>query len=117
MKLFEYQAKELLRREGIGVPRGAQVRTSQGAAGAAYRLGPVAVKAQATAITDPVYQYWVESPAGTWAQSGPYSTATTYAFTPTAAGTYRVVVYAKDPVALNTAAFAVTAAATVTVSG
>lgn len=78
---------------------------------------PVAVQAQATAITDPVYQYWVESPAGAWSQSGPYSTATTYAFTPSAAGTYRVVVYAKDPVALNTAAFAVTATATVTVGG
>ncbi|MDA8064859.1 MAG: succinate--CoA ligase subunit beta [Thermaerobacter sp.] len=46
MKLFEHQAKELFRREGIGVPRGAQVRTPQGAAGVAYRLGPVAVKAQ-----------------------------------------------------------------------
>lgn len=77
----------------------------------------VAVSAQATAITDPVYQYWVESPAGAWSQSGPYSTGTTFTFTPSAAGTYRVVVYAKDPYAPNTAAFAVDAVASVDVAG
>ena len=85
---------------------------SGGTAGA-----PMALTAQATFITDPVYQFWVESPSGTWSQSGPYSTARSFTFTPSAAGTYRVVAYAKDPYAPSTAAFAIVAQATVAVGG
>ncbi len=78
---------------------------------------PVALSAQAAFITDPVYQFWVESPSGTWSQSGPYATASFFTFTPSAAGTYRVVAYAKDPYAPSTAAFAIAAQATVPVGG
>ncbi len=84
---------------------------------AAAAGAPVTATAAATALTDPVYQFWVENPSGVWSQSGPYGPARTFQFTPVAAGTYRVVVYAKDPYAPNTAAFSVRAVSTVTVSG
>ena len=49
MKLPEYRAKELLARQGIAVPLGEVVVSAAGAADAARRLGPVAVKAQVLA--------------------------------------------------------------------
>lgn len=75
----------------------------------------VPIAAAATNITNPVYQVWIRSPSGSWSQSGPYSPGSTYTFTPTTAGTYTVVVYAKDPYAPNTAAYAVVAEQHVTV--
>lgn len=71
--------------------------------------------ATATNITNPVYQVWLQSPDGSWTQSGAYVHGNTFTFTPSAAGTYRVVVYAKDPYAPNTSVFAVAAAQTVQV--
>ncbi len=55
--------------------------------------------AQAENLIDPVYQFWVENPSGTW-QGTNYTSSSVYGFTPLVAGTYRVIVYAKDPVAL-----------------
>ena len=75
----------------------------------------LAITAQATGLTTPVYQLWWELPSGVWQSSGAYSTTHAWTLTPTAAGTYRVVVYAKDPLAPNTAADAVSAETTVTV--
>jgi len=69
--------------------------------------GPVAagtsvtVTAHAVNIYDPLYQFWVESPEGTWTQSGAYAPDGTYTFTAGASGTYRMVAYAKSPLAAN----------------
>lgn len=76
---------------------------------------PVSVAAAARNLTNPVYQMWVQSPAGIWSQSGAYTHASQFSFTPGSAGTYRVVIYAKDPYAPNTSAFAVEATASVAV--
>lgn len=62
---------------------------------------PVTVTAQATGIYDPQYQFWYEDPSGAWHQSGDYSGSNTFTFTPNAAGTYSIIVYAKSPLALN----------------
>jgi hypothetical protein len=64
---------------------------------------PVTLLAQATNIYDPVYQFWVQAPDGTWSQSGAYSTSSTYTFKPSLPGTYRFVAYAKSPAAANNA--------------
>ncbi|RMG55491.1 MAG: succinyl-CoA synthetase subunit beta [Acidobacteria bacterium] len=46
-RLHEYQGKELLKQQGIHIPRGAVVSTPQGAASAAEEIGlPVVIKAQ-----------------------------------------------------------------------
>lgn len=46
-RLHEYQGKELLKQQGIRIPRGAVVATPQGAANAAEEIGlPVVIKAQ-----------------------------------------------------------------------
>ncbi len=66
----------------------------------------ISVQAAATGITQPVYQFWIENPSGRWTQSGPYGSST-FQFTPSAAGTYTVTVFAKDPIAPATSAFAV----------
>ena len=73
------------------------------------------VTAQATGLTDPVYQLWWELPTGVWESSGAYSAVHTWTLLPADVGTYHVVVYAKDPLAPNTAAEAVSAEATITV--
>ena len=73
------------------------------------------VTAQATGLTDPVYQLWWQLPTGAWESSGAYSPVHTWTVLPTEAGTYHVVVYAKDPLAPNTAAEAVSAETTITV--
>ncbi len=62
---------------------------------------PITLSAVAQNIYDPLYQFWVESPSGTWSQSGPYGTSTHYTFTPSTPGTYRYVAFAKSPVAAN----------------
>src|SRR5690606_31109243 len=47
MRLHEYQAKELLARYGVPVPKGRAARTPDDAAAIAEELGKVVVKAQA----------------------------------------------------------------------
>ncbi|MCL8208206.1 MAG: peptidoglycan-binding protein [Actinomycetia bacterium] len=68
---------------------------------------PVTLGAQASHLIDPVYQWWWEDPAGQWHASGDYAPAATFTWTPGMAGTYHVVVYAKDPLAPNNATDAV----------
>jgi len=62
---------------------------------------PVTLLGQATNIYDPLFQFWVEAPDGTWTQSGNYSKSSTYTFTPSQPGKYRFVAYAKSPLAAN----------------
>ncbi len=66
----------------------------------------VTVQASATSLIDPVYQFWYETPNGQWTGSS-YTTSSRFTFTPSTSGTYPVVVYAKDPVAPNTAEFSI----------
>lgn len=48
-----------------------------------------------------LYQFWVKDPTGAWASSGEYSNKDTYCVTGNMAGTYTVVVYAKDAQSQN----------------
>ena len=61
----------------------------------------VTLQAQATDIYQPLYQFWVEAPDGTWSQSGAYSSAAAYTFKPSQPGIYHFVAYAKSPEAAN----------------
>ena len=77
---------------------------------------PVTLTASTSGITHPVYQFWYETPSGQWTASGDYQNSGSFTFTPSQSGTYHVVVYAKDPYAPATPAFAITAISTVSVS-
>ncbi|OLZ12006.1 triple tyrosine motif-containing protein [Sulfobacillus thermosulfidooxidans] len=77
---------------------------------------PLTVTASSFGITNPVYQFWYETPSGQWVASGNYQSQATFTFTPSQSGTYHVIVYAKDPYAPATAAYAVTAESMVTIS-
>ncbi|MCL5116933.1 MAG: protease pro-enzyme activation domain-containing protein [Firmicutes bacterium] len=74
------------------------------------------IGATATHLTNPVYQFWIEPPTGPWQASGSYSHQGSWSFVPTVAGTYHVVVYAKDPYAPATAAFSVVSSEALIVS-
>ncbi len=65
------------------------------------------IEASATNLITPVYQFWVENPQGQWTSSGGYQPGSGYVYTPPEAGTYRTIVYAKDPDAPNNAQDAV----------
>ncbi len=67
----------------------------------------VTFQSEAAHLIQPVYQYWVENPQGQWTASGNYQNTPNWAFTPRAAGTYRVVAYAKDLMAPSNATDAV----------
>ena len=58
----------------------------------------VTLSAQAIRITNPVYQFWVQLPSGTWISSAAYGSST-YTLIPAVAGTYKVAAFAKDPYA------------------
>ena len=59
------------------------------------------VSATATNIYDAQYQFWYETPSGSWEQSGNYSSSNNFTFTPSQSGTYQFIAYAKSPLALN----------------
>ena len=59
------------------------------------------ISATATNIYNPLYQFWYETPAGQWVQSGNYQSSNSFTFTPTESGTYTFIAYAKSPLALN----------------
>lgn len=59
---------------------------------------PLLFSAQAIGVTNPVYQFWIELPSGTWVSSGAYGSPN-YIFTPLQPGTYKVAGFAKDPYA------------------
>lgn len=61
----------------------------------------VTLTAQAQNITQPLYQFWVESPRGQWTQSGAYQSRPTFTFPVTEEGAYHYVAYAKSPLAAN----------------
>lgn len=65
--------------------------------GPLLRGNTATLTASAANIAHPLYQFWIESPSGTWSQSGPYQSRPTDTVTLSAAGTYRAVVYAKSP--------------------
>lgn len=75
---------------------------------------PVALDAHASGISNPVYQFWIQSPNGQWHASGAYGAGTDL-FQPNGSGTYTIVVYAKDLYAPATSAFAVSTSMTFTV--
>lgn len=75
----------------------------------------VILAADATNITNPVYQYWVENPAGQWAPATGYTHGHQLTYTPKTPGTYVIHVYAKDPYAPSTASYAVMASVRLTV--
>lgn len=57
----------------------------------------IGLAANESGLSGPVqYQYWYQTPDGVWHQSGHYSSANTFSFTPSAAGTYKVVAYARS---------------------
>lgn len=51
--------------------------------------------AEPRGITDPVFQFWFETPAGTWESSGPYGPADTFSTPADAPGTWYAMVYAR----------------------
>lgn len=67
------------------------------------------VTATATNLPNAQFQFWVESPAGTWT-GGAYGSARTDTIPLSTAGTYRVVAYAKTPAAPGDAAGALESA-------
>ncbi|WP_053959895.1 protease pro-enzyme activation domain-containing protein [Sulfobacillus thermosulfidooxidans] len=77
---------------------------------------PLTITANSSGITHPVYQFWYETPSGQWMASGNYQTQASFTFTPSQTGTYHIVVYAKDPYAPATAAYALAAKSTISVS-
>lgn len=76
---------------------------------------PLTLTAQALHLINPVYQFWYKTPRGQWVGSN-YGTSPTFTFHPKQPGTYDLVVYAKDPVAPDTAEFSVWNTAEVTAS-
>ncbi len=67
----------------------------------------ISLTANATHLIDPVYQWWWENPQGVWRASGNYSSNPQFDWTPKESGSYKILVYAKDPIAPNNAADAV----------
>jgi hypothetical protein len=66
---------------------------------------PITVQAQATGVSRAVYQFWVYPPGGAppgpdvqngWISSGTFSLSPQYQFTPSQAGVYQVVAYARS---------------------
>ena len=94
----------------------ASVNTSDAAPNSA-----VTISANATNLTNPVYQYWIGTPNGSggyhWRANGGYVTATSYTFHPSASGKYRIAVYAKDLNAPSDAQFALLKVVTMNVFG
>lgn len=76
----------------------------------------VTLTAGSTNISPVLYQFWYESPNGTWTASGNYGNSSTYSFTASAAGTYHFIAYAKMPDAINDAQGAGYSAVSVTQS-
>ncbi|AEJ39614.1 peptidase S8/S53 subtilisin kexin sedolisin [Sulfobacillus acidophilus TPY] len=74
---------------------------------------PLTVTGLASDITAAQYQWWIESPSGQWTSSGAYQSSPVWTFTPTQSGTYTLILYAKDPLALATEANAISTRTTV----
>ena len=57
----------------------------------------VTFQAQASGITNPEYQFWVEEPNGQWVDAQNYSTSSTFTLNNVQAGNYLVAVYVMTP--------------------
>ena len=55
----------------------------------------ISLTANATGITNPLYQFWFESPTGNWQSSGKYQSTNTFAVPATVPGPWHVVVYSR----------------------
>ena len=55
----------------------------------------VTLSASASGIPSPVYQFWYETPNGSWAGGGAYSGSSTYNLAVNQSGTWHVLVYAR----------------------
>ncbi len=71
--------------------------------------------AKAQQLINPVYQLWWETPSGQGLSSGAYTADPSFAWRPSTAGTYHLIVYAKDLNTPNNGLDAVTASGAVTV--
>jgi|GEM_PF-4781330 len=56
----------------------------------------VTLRAASVGLPNPTYQFWVESPTGTWQNIYGYGPNATASFTPTLAGIWHVIAYARD---------------------
>lgn len=57
---------------------------------------PVTINAVPTGFSSPVYQFWILAPGGSYTSSGNYSSSSSYTFTPNTAGSWQVMVYARE---------------------
>lgn len=55
----------------------------------------VTLSASASGISNPVYQFWYQTPDGSWAGAGPYSGSSTYTVSVNTPGTWHAMVYAR----------------------
>lgn len=60
---------------------------------------PFTVQAIPIGFSDPVVQFWILAPGGSYTPNGPYQPSITYTFTPKIAGTWQVMVYARESTA------------------
>jgi len=67
---------------------------------------PVTVTAKASACANPLYQFWMAAPGGSWQMMQAYSTSPTFNWSTTgaAAGTYSLSVWVRDASSLGTTA-------------
>ncbi|AEW05721.1 hypothetical protein Sulac_2248 [Sulfobacillus acidophilus DSM 10332] len=56
---------------------------------------PIIVTADVNDIPNPVYQFWVKTPSGTWESSGHYQPSNTFTIPTTQPGTWVVMAYAR----------------------
>ncbi len=84
-----------------GVFNGLSVSVQSSASGEVAKGQSVTLTATASGIFSPLYQFWYQSPDGTWHQSGAYQTSNTFAFTAGMSGPYKYVAYAKSPAAAS----------------
>jgi len=66
---------------------------------ATYSSDSINLVAASTGITDPVYEFWYDNGSGAWPHTG-YTESATYSIE-NAAGTYTMIVYVKERVALD----------------
>ena len=84
-----------------GVFNGSTLSVQSNASGSVAQGQTVTLTATASGIFSPLYQFWYQSPDGTWHQSGAYQSSNTFSFTAGQSGTYQYVAYVKSPLAAN----------------
>ena len=56
----------------------------------------ISVTAEPVHFLNPVFQFWIELPGGSYESSGPYSAHTHFTFTATSLGTFHIKVFARE---------------------